>query len=116
MDTKSIGKQIKTARLQNNLTQQQFAEQINMSTTYISAIEQGAKTPKLETFIKIANALDVSADFLLSDVVKSAFPVKASLLSEQLEDLSEWELKLIGDVITVMKENFLLAKTDFDKD
>ncbi len=38
----------------------------------MSVIERGVKTPKLDTFIRIANALGVSADALLQDGVEHA--------------------------------------------
>lgn len=39
----------------------------------MSVIERGVKVPKLDTFVAIANALDVSADTLLIDVVTHLF-------------------------------------------
>ena len=44
------------------------------------------KLPNLDTFIAIANALDVSADYLLQDVVNRSVPVQYSELSELLEN------------------------------
>ena len=42
---------------------------LNLSPTHVSVIERGLKVTKLDTFVAIANALDVSADTLLIDVV-----------------------------------------------
>ena len=52
-----------------NLTQEELAALVNLSPTHVSVIERGLKVTKLDTFIAIANALDVSADTLLIDVV-----------------------------------------------
>ena len=71
MNQKAIGRRIKTARERKRLTQEQLAELIDLSPMHISVIERGVKLPKLETLINIANVLDVSADVLLQDVIKT---------------------------------------------
>ena len=72
MNYKPLGKRIKAAREQAGLTQEELAEQLEMSATHISVIERGVKPPKLETFVRIANSLNVSADSLLQDLVDNA--------------------------------------------
>ena len=54
---------------QKNLTQEELAALVNLSTTHVSVIERGLKVTKFDTFVAIANALDISADALLIDVV-----------------------------------------------
>ena len=85
MDLKAVGARIKAARESKGLTQENLAEIIGKSTTHISVIERGFKAPKLETFISIANALDVSADSLLLDVVDCATKSTTSELSALIE-------------------------------
>ena len=79
MDQVAIGARIKAARERVHLTQEQLAEIIDISPTHMSVIERGVKTPKLDTFVRIANALGVSADVLLRDVV---VPANESILAE----------------------------------
>ena len=69
MDMISIGSKIREARERAHLTQEQLAEIVDISPTHMSVIERGVKTPKLDTFVRIANALGVSADALLQDGV-----------------------------------------------
>lgn len=69
MDLKAVGLRIKTAREAKGLTQENLAALVDLSSTHISVIERGMKTVRLDTFVAIANALDVSADTLLVDVV-----------------------------------------------
>lgn len=78
MDQKAIGKRIKSAREKKGLTQEQLAEQVNLSPMHISVIERGNKLPRLETLINIANVLDVSADILLQDVVNNQIKLHTS--------------------------------------
>jgi len=72
MDLSAIGGRIKAARERKHLTQEDLAAIVDLSPTHISVIERGVKPPKLATFVSIANALGVSADSLLQDVVEHA--------------------------------------------
>lgn len=70
MDFTAIGKRIKLARENAHLTQEELAELICCSPQHISVIERGVKTPRLDTFIAIANATHTSADYLLGDLLE----------------------------------------------
>lgn len=87
LDQKGIGKRIKIAREKKRLTQEQLAEMVNLSPMHVSVIERGVKLPKLETLILIANALDVSADTLLQDVVHNQTKLLSSEASELIGQL-----------------------------
>lgn len=69
MDTKAVGERIQIAREERCITQRELAEAVGCTPQHISAIERGVKTPTLETFMAIANALRVPADVLLQDVL-----------------------------------------------
>ena len=88
MDQKAIGKRIKSAREKKGLTQEQLAEEVNLSPMHISVIERGNKLPRLETLIKIANVLVVSADTLLQDVVNNQIKLRTSEASNLIAQLS----------------------------
>ena len=79
MDQVAIGARIKAARERVHLTQEQLAEIIDISPTHMSVIERGVKTPKLDTLVRIANALGDSTDALIQDVV---VPANESILAE----------------------------------
>ena len=57
MDMKAVGRRIKMAREEKNLTQEDLASLVDISSTHISVIERGLKVVKLDTFVAIANAL-----------------------------------------------------------
>lgn len=63
MDMQAIGRRIKIAREEAHITQEELAARIGCTPQHISAIERGVKTPKLETFVTIANTLNVPSDF-----------------------------------------------------
>jgi len=102
MNTTSIGKRIRKYREAKGWRQEDFAERIGLSVTYTGMIERGEKVPKLETFITIANALEVSADLLLADVLSTGYNVKSSEMTEEISSLSPSERDRIYSVVNAM--------------
>ncbi len=106
MGLESIGKNIRKYRLVKKLRQEDLAEKAELSTNYIGMVERGEKIPSLETFIGIVNALGVSADMILADVIDVGYTVKNSLLAEKMEKLSAEDRAQIYDVIdTLMRHS-----------
>lgn len=97
-----MGQRIKAARERKGYTQEQLAERLNMSVQHVSVIERGVKAPKLETFIRIANELDVNADFLLSDLLAVSAQLEASELYDSMREVSERDKERILKVIRVL--------------
>ena len=64
-DCANIGPRIRAARNRQRLTQENLGRLVGVGTTHISHIETGSTMPIMETFVKILNALDCSADELL---------------------------------------------------
>ena len=60
-----IGNNIKKLRLNNKLTQEQLASELQISRTNITHYEQGKRKPKLEMIIKISEYFNVSIDYLV---------------------------------------------------
>lgn len=102
MDYSSIGKNIRQCRRERHLSQEQLAEQVNVSANYIGMIERGEKTPSLETFLALANALETTADRLLWEVLKVGCQEKSSQLSQQLAALSPKERQRILAVVQTL--------------
>ena len=69
MDYKRLGKRIREERLRLNLTQAQLAESIDISDTYMGAIERGERSLTLDTLVRLVNRLGVTVDYMLSDSV-----------------------------------------------
>lgn len=102
MRLESIGKNIRKFRLMRKLRQEDLAEKADLSINYVGAIERGEKTPSLESLISIINALGVSADMILADVLDNGYLVKDSLLAQKLDKLSAEDRSQIYDVIDTM--------------
>lgn len=67
MDKKSLGKKIKLARVELDLTQTQLAKKIGAKQKSISRYETGASSPSIETLVKIAKVLKKPAGYFLEE-------------------------------------------------
>jgi transcriptional regulator with XRE-family HTH domain len=83
MDRTVLGKRIREERLRCNLTQEQTAEYINVSTAYIGLIERGERSVTLEKIIALAECFHITVDYLLQDVL----PPTSSTLDRQMLQL-----------------------------
>ena len=67
MDRKKLGKKIKLARIEKDLTQAQLAKKIKAKQKSISRYETGISSPSLETLVKIAKVLKKPAGYFLDE-------------------------------------------------
>ena len=102
MNMSSIGKRIRKYREAKGWRQEDFAEKIGLSVTYTGMIERGEKVPALDTFITIANVLEVSADLLLADVLVTGYNIKSSEMTEEISALTPTERDRIYSVVNAM--------------
>ena len=65
IDYDALGKRIANFRKKRRLTQEQMAEKTELSTNYISHIENSRSIPSLETLMKLCEVLNVTPDELL---------------------------------------------------
>lgn len=98
----SLGRQIAKFRKNRGLKQEELAEMVSLSTSYISAIERGVKNPTLENFISLANVLKVSSDELLREELEVRFDIQMTQLGAMLESLDDNEKERILHVVAVM--------------
>ena len=62
MDKVELGKKIREARIKKGLTQSALAEKAEIGDYYLGEIERGIKLPSMNLFIKLIEALEISAD------------------------------------------------------
>ena len=67
MDKKLLGRRINAARKEHGWTSERLSEICNINATYLRQIESGAKTPSLQVFVALCEALKVSPTYLLAD-------------------------------------------------
>ncbi|MCL2342719.1 MAG: helix-turn-helix domain-containing protein [Firmicutes bacterium] len=102
MDMKKIGKQIQKYRDAAGVSQEKLAEQIGVSAIFISYIERGTRQPSLENFINIANALKVSTEALLIDVLDNSYKERASSYLSRIEEMPPKDRQRILAVLEAM--------------
>lgn len=88
MELETIGRNIRKFRQMQKLRQEDLAEKAGLSVNYIGALERGEKYPSLETFIVIANVLNVTSDMLLADLLTTGYQIKNTILDEKINSLS----------------------------
>lgn len=90
------GKRIMERRKKMGLTQEQLAEKSEVTTQFVSYAESGKRGMRPENLMKIAAALGVSTDYLLTgDIIDK----DKLLLSEKLNKLTSTEIRLIEGII-----------------
>lgn len=104
MNYKRLGKRIKEERLKKNLTQEQLAEAVEISSVYVSHIESGSAKPSLKILVDICNALGITPDFVLYDSLHKAREYINDEIANLLKDCSEDSLRLVAKLIKVILE------------
>ena len=67
---KGFSTRLRVARKHKKYTQLELAEMIGVSRTSITNWEKGIRTPNFMKIVNLSNALDVSTDYLLTDLDK----------------------------------------------
>ena len=68
LDPVIVGKVIQQFREQKNVSQEVLSGLAGIGRTHLSAIERGVRRPTLETFFRIAEALQVKPSTMLAEV------------------------------------------------
>ncbi len=105
MEKEELGKRIRQARRQKLYTQKVLAEEADIGLIYLGEIERGTKMPSLNTFIKLVNALDVSADYILRDALSSGRVFVCDELTKKLAGLTPKQRKTAGDILDAYLKN-----------
>lgn len=100
----AIGKRIRKLRLAKKWTQDTLGYNAGVSKVHISHIEKATTKLSLPTIISIANALGTSVDYLLSENVKTSTPILQADIQKVVQDCSVYELSVILEAITLMKD------------
>lgn len=108
MNYYEIGQRIRKFRKACNLSQEELAEKVGISTTHMSHIETGNTKLSLSVFVDIANALSIQTDELLHDEPRNS---KSNMKEKIDEIIDTCTLKEAYILLDIMKS----AKVSFDK-
>ncbi len=103
MNYYEIGQRIRKYRKACNLSQEQLAEKIGISTTHMSHIETGNTKLSLPVFVDIANTLSVQTDALLYDIPQINKTAIKQEITEILNSCSQRDMYVLNDVIKTVK-------------
>lgn len=65
---KTFGNKVRKLRLQKGLSQESFADKVNLHRTYIGSVERGEQNVSIDNIAKIAKGLGVSLSELFRDL------------------------------------------------
>lgn len=102
-DLKLVGSRIKAVRISRGMSQADLAVEASVSLPLISNIVRGKTGMQLETFVKVAEALQVSADYLLRPDVPEVKAIYQGEFAELLEDCSASEMETILKIVREVK-------------
>ena len=102
-DLALIGSRIKAVRTGKGMSQADLAVKASVSLPLISNIERGKTRMQLETFVKVAEALQVSADHLHRADVPEVKTIYQGEFAELLEDCSASEMEAILNIVREVK-------------
>lgn len=105
MDKTALGAKIREARNKLNLTQEVLAEKADIGVMYLGEIERGVKMPSMNVFIRIVEALDISADYILRDELSSGRDYVFDELTQKLASLTPKQRKTASDILDAYIKN-----------
>jgi len=89
IDASSFPARLRQLRKNRDWSQGQLAQKIQVDTQRISKYERGATSPPLDILVKLAHALEVSLDYLLTGTSFGAEKIKNPKLIERVEEIEE---------------------------
>ncbi|MBQ4529367.1 MAG: helix-turn-helix transcriptional regulator [Lachnospiraceae bacterium] len=98
MNQLALGNRIREERKKLNLTQEQLAEKMDVSATYIGFVERGERTITLGKLTCLANVLGVSVDYLLADTIAVPTSNKEELILSLFASATEDQQELIINI------------------
>jgi len=91
-----IGQRIMERRKKLGLTQEALAEKADVTAQFVSYAEAGKRAMRPENLMKIAGALDVSADYLLTgDIIDKDLLI----LANKMRRLTPSQIRIVESII-----------------
>lgn len=94
-----FGDRVIQARKENELSREELAEKVGTSGPIIGRYERGDLMPSVEIATKIAEALDVSLDFLVGN---SSLLVKDKSILSRIEDIAKLPSQKRSELFNVL--------------
>lgn len=105
LDKVELGMKLREARNKAGFTQEQLAEKADIGVMYLGEIERGVKMPSMKIFIKLIEALDISADYILRNELPSGKEYVLDEITEKLASLTPKQRKAAVDILDAFIKN-----------
>lgn len=105
MDKIVLGRRLRESRIKRGYTQQALAKKADIGEVYLGEIERGLKMPSMNIFIKLIEALDISADYILRDELTSGGTYIFDEITEKLKNLNPQQRKTAVDILDAYIKN-----------
>lgn len=102
----NFGSKIVELRKAKNWSQEELAKHIQSSRIMIGKYERNDNSPSIEVLLKIANAFDVSVDYLIGEGSLSSYDKEVLKRIEDIEKLDEETKSKLFFLIDNVIQNF----------
>lgn len=104
LDKEIIGKKIRQIRVEKGFSQEELSEKIDISPRHMCTIENGNSFPSIETFIKIAEILEININEFFNLTPETNDKLRKDIYN-LIQTSSVQELHLIKDIISAVQNN-----------
>lgn len=104
MNKIEFGQKVRELREKKHLTQMEFAEMIDITDKALSRIEVGRVFPHLTTLMAMANALDISLEFLVSEKKAVGKELYIDEIKKRVSTMEMYAIKHILEYIRLYSE------------
>ena len=98
----AFGERLHAERLAAGLTQQRLAELAEMDPAEISRYEKGARSPRLDTVVRLASALGVRPGRLVDPPEVAEISAEIADIIALLRDRSDAQVRLVREAIALL--------------
>ena len=105
LDFTIIGQRLKNTRLEKKLTQENLAEQLDVSVAFLSRIERGLSHINLKRLSQICSILDVSEGYILNGTSSTSEQYLISEFNDILSKCPANKQKLIYKIAKTIVED-----------
>ncbi len=107
LDMTRLGDRIRLERLRRQFSLEDLAQQSQVSSSMLSAVERGAKIPTVLVLDRIATGLGTSIARLLDDEQSARVLLRRAVEQEVIHDPSGWERRILSPTLPGVEFEFM---------
>jgi len=102
IDYKELGKRIRAERRKQDITQEKLAEMADISDSFMGHIERGGRTLSIETLAKLANALNLSIEYIVCGEFNYQPDMLPSEILDALKQMSNSQRRVFLNIMKTL--------------